>query len=47
MAIPIGLSTGQGMRRLVQGENARKQSAWFIGPSLRADMTGAVLGRAF
>jgi membrane-associated phospholipid phosphatase len=47
MAIPIGLSTGQGMRRLVDGEKARSQSAWFIGPSLRADMTGAVLGRAF
>ena len=26
---------------------AFSQSAWFIGPSLRADMTGAVLGRAF
>src|ERR1039457_212756 len=47
MAIPIGLSTGQGMRRLVDGEKARSQSAWFIGPSLRADMTGAMLGRAF
>jgi len=47
MAIPIGLSTGQGMRRLVQGNNAVYQSAWFIGPSLRADITGAVLGRAF
>jgi membrane-associated phospholipid phosphatase len=47
MAIPIGLSTGQGMRRLVQGERARSQSAWFVGPSLRADTTGAVLGRAF
>ena len=47
LAIPIGLSTGQGMRRLVDGEKARSQSAWFIGPSLRADMTGAVLGRKF
>jgi membrane-associated phospholipid phosphatase len=47
LAIPIGLSTGQGMRRLVDGEKACSQSAWFIGPSLRADMTGAVLGRAF
>lgn len=47
MAIPIGLSTGQGMRRLVQGEKARRPSAWFIGPSLRADVTGAVLGRSF
>jgi membrane-associated phospholipid phosphatase len=47
LAIPIGLSTGAGMRRLVQGEKARGQSAWFIGPSLRADVTGAVLGRKF
>ena len=47
MAIPIGLSTGQGMRRLVQGEKARSPSAWFIGPSLRAEVTGAVLGRKF
>ena len=47
MSIPIGLSTGQGMRRLVQGEKARSPSAWFIGPSLRADITGAVLGRNF
>jgi membrane-associated phospholipid phosphatase len=47
MAIPIGLSTGGGMRRLVQGGKARSPSAWFIGPSLRAEVTGAVLGRAF
>ena len=47
MALPIGLSTGKGMRSLVQGEKARSQSAWFIGPSLHADVTGAVLGRAF
>jgi membrane-associated phospholipid phosphatase len=47
LAIPIGLSTGQGMRRLVHGEKARSQSVWFVGPSLRADITGAVLGRAF
>ena len=47
MALPIGLSTGTGMRRLVLGEKARSQSAWFIGPSLRADVTGAMLGRAF
>lgn len=47
LALPIGLSTGQGMRRLVDGKKARSRSAWFIGPSLRADMTGAVLGRAF
>jgi membrane-associated phospholipid phosphatase len=47
MALPMGLSTGQGMRRLVQGARARSDTAWFIGPSLRADMTGAVLGRAF
>jgi len=46
-AMPIGFSTGQGMRRLVLGEKAPKQSAWFIVPSLRADVTGAVLGRAF
>ena len=46
-AFPIGLSTGQGMRRLVQGEKERSPSAWFIGPSLRADVTGAVLGHAF
>jgi membrane-associated phospholipid phosphatase len=47
LAVPIGLSTGAGMRRLVQGEKARSPSAWFIGPSLRADVTGAVLGRKF
>jgi hypothetical protein len=47
MAIPIGLSTGGGMRRLVQGETARSPSPWFIGPSLRADVSGAVLGRKF
>lgn len=47
MALPIGLSTGKGMRRLVQGNKAPSPSAWFIGPSLRADVTGAVLGRAF
>jgi membrane-associated phospholipid phosphatase len=47
LAMPIGLSTGQGMRKLVQGERARSQSAWFMGPLLRADTTGAVLGRSF
>jgi hypothetical protein len=47
LAMPIGLSTGKGMRGLVQGERARSQSAWFMGPLLRADTTGAVLGRAF
>ncbi len=47
LALPIGISTGQGMRSLVEGEMARKPSAWFIGPLLRADVTGANLGTAF
>jgi len=47
MALPIGLSTGRGMRGVVDGKKARPQSAWFVTPSLRSDLTGASLGRAF
>ena len=47
MAFPIGMSTGRGMRSVVQGQKLRPQSAWFVTPSLRPDITGATLGRAF
>jgi len=47
VAFPIGISTGKGMRQLVRGERERRASAWFVGPSLRADTIGAVLGRGF
>jgi len=47
-AIPIGLSTGKGMREAVRGAKpGPTRSAWFVGPSLRPDLTGATLGRAF
>ena len=47
MAFPIGISTGKGMRALVSGERSRASSTWFLTPSLRADLTGAMVGRAF
>ena len=47
LALPIGLSPGRGMRRVVDGTRQRVQSAWFLTPSLRPDLTGAALGRAF
>jgi membrane-associated phospholipid phosphatase len=46
-ALPIGLSTGQGMRKLVSGKALAKTSAWFVTPSLRPDMTGATVGHVF
>ena len=47
MAFPIGMSTGRGMRAVVQGGKARPQSAWFVTPSLRPDVSGAMFGRRF
>jgi membrane-associated phospholipid phosphatase len=47
MALPIGLSAGRGMRSVVDGKQARPVSAWFLTPSLRPDLTGASVGRAF
>jgi membrane-associated phospholipid phosphatase len=47
MAFPIGFSTGQGMRALVQGEHVRPTTTWFLTPSLRTDTIGATLGRGF
>jgi len=47
MAFPIGMSTGRGMRAVVDGKQAKAQSAWFVAPSLRPEVAGAMLGRAF
>ena len=45
MAFPIGMSTGRGMRGVVDGKKPRPQSAWFVTPSLRPEVTGAMVGR--
>ena len=47
MAFPVGLSTGRGMRGVVDGKKPRAPSAWFVTPSLRPDLTGASVGRVF
>jgi membrane-associated phospholipid phosphatase len=50
MALPIGLETGRGMRRLVgtSGSDAAPlPSAWFVAPSFSPGTTGASLGRSF
>jgi hypothetical protein len=47
MAIPIGLSTGRGMRSVVDGKNLRPQTAWFVAPSLRPEVSGAMIGKFF
>jgi membrane-associated phospholipid phosphatase len=47
MALPIGLSTGKGMRGLVEGAKPHGQSAWFVTPALAGNVTGAALGRWF
>lgn len=47
LAFPIGLATGQGMRSVVDGKKARQGAAWFVAPSLRPEVTGAMIGRAF
>jgi membrane-associated phospholipid phosphatase len=47
MALPIGLETGRGTRRLVAGDVALSPSAWFIAPSLVPGATGASVGRSF
>lgn len=46
MAFPIGMSTGRGMRSVVDGKKATP-TAWFVTPSLRPEATGAMLGRFF
>jgi membrane-associated phospholipid phosphatase len=50
MALPIGLESGRGMRRLVGGDGgdaAPLPSAWFVAPSLVPGTTGALVGRSF
>jgi membrane-associated phospholipid phosphatase len=47
LAFPIGLATGQGMRSVMDGRKARPQAAWFVAPSLRPEVAGAMVGRAF
>lgn len=47
MAFPIGMSTGRGMRGLVDGKRSSASSAWFVIPALRADAPGAMLARTF
>jgi membrane-associated phospholipid phosphatase len=47
MAFPIGMSTGRGMRAVVQGEKNHPQTSWFVTPSLRPDVSGAMIGRFF
>lgn len=47
MAFPIGMSTGRGMRSVVDGKKAAPPSAWFVTPSLRPEATGAMVGRFF
>jgi membrane-associated phospholipid phosphatase len=47
MAFPIGMATGRGMRSVVDGGRARPQSAWFVTPSLRPEVAGAMVGRSF
>jgi membrane-associated phospholipid phosphatase len=47
MAFPIGMATGRGMRAVVDGKQAKARSAWFVAPSLRPDVGGAMVGRAF
>ena len=44
MGFPIGMSTGRGMRSVVDGKKPRARSAWFVGPSLRPEVTGALVG---
>lgn len=47
MAFPIGMSTGRGMRSVVDGKKAAPPTAWFMTPSLRPEVTGAMVGRSF
>jgi membrane-associated phospholipid phosphatase len=46
MAFPIGMSTGRGMRSVVDGRKA-SPTAWFVTPSLRPEVSGAMVGRSF
>jgi membrane-associated phospholipid phosphatase len=47
IAFPIGMSTGRGMRAVVEGKKARAKSVWFVAPSLHPEVNGAMLGWAF
>jgi hypothetical protein len=47
MSFPIGMATGRGMRAMVEGKKVRPQSAWFVTPSLRPEVAGALIGRTF
>jgi membrane-associated phospholipid phosphatase len=47
MAFPIGMSAGRGMRKVVESKRTSAQSAWFVGPSLRPEVSGAMIGRFF
>jgi membrane-associated phospholipid phosphatase len=46
VGLPIGLATGRGMRSVVDG-NKPEKAAWFVAPSLRPEVAGAMVGRAF
>jgi membrane-associated phospholipid phosphatase len=47
MAFPIGMATGRGMRSVVEGRKAGPQTSWFVTPSLRPEVAGALIGRTF
>ena len=47
ISFPIGMATGRGMRGVVEGKKVRPQSAWFVTPSLRPEVTGGMIGRFF
>lgn len=47
MSFPFGMATGRGMRAVVDGNKVRPQSAWFVTPSLRPEVAGAMMGRSF
>ncbi|MBN2574353.1 MAG: phosphatase PAP2 family protein [Deltaproteobacteria bacterium] len=47
MAFPIGMSTGRGMRNVVDRTKPGARSAWFVAPSLRPEAKGLTIGRFF
>ncbi len=47
MAFPIGMATGRGMRRVVDGGKPARASAWFVTPSPRPEIKGALVGFVF
>jgi len=47
MAFPIGMATGRGMRAVVDGKRPQAPFAWFVAPSLRPEVAGAMIGRPF